>query len=283
LKEFADVFAWTYENLRTYDTSIIENMIPLKEDTKPFRKKLRQINPMLLPILEKEVKMILDAKIIIPLRYSEWVANLFPVRKKNGEIRLCVDFRNLNRSSKKDNYSFPKMEHILHKVTGEARMSMVDGFSRYNQVSFLLEDREKMTFTTPWGTFMYAKMPFGFMNTGENFQRAMDIAFIGEKDKFFVIYLDDITMFSQSDKQHCDHLEKVFLKCKKFGLSLNSKKSLFSMKEGKLLGNIMSVEGVRIDSSRVESIQTLSLHTSKKEVQYFLGFFFFEKICVKFC
>jgi hypothetical protein len=74
----------------------------LKEETKPFRQKLREINPMMLPIMEKEVKKLLDAQIIIPLRYSEWVANLVPMRKKNGEIRLCVDFRNLNRSSKKD-------------------------------------------------------------------------------------------------------------------------------------------------------------------------------------
>jgi hypothetical protein len=199
------------------------------------------------------------------------VANLVPVRKKNGEIRLCVDFRNLNRSSKKDNYPLPKMEHILQKVTGATRMSMVDGFFGYNQVFVFPEDREKMAFTTPWGTFMYAKMPFGLMNAGETFQRAMDITFIGEKDKFVVIYLDDITMYSQSDKEHCDHLRKVFLKCTKFGLSLNPKKSLFSMKEGKLLGNIMSSKGVRIDSSRVESIQTLSLPRSKKEVQYFMG------------
>jgi hypothetical protein len=92
LKEFVDVFAWTYEYLRTYDTSIIEHKIPLKENTKPFRKKLSQINPMLLPVMEKEVKKLLDAKIIIPLRYFEWVANLVPVRKKNGEIILCVDF-----------------------------------------------------------------------------------------------------------------------------------------------------------------------------------------------
>jgi hypothetical protein len=92
LKEFADVFSWTYEDLRTYDTSIIEHKIPLKEESKPFRQKLRQINPMLLPIMEKEVKNILDTHIIIPLRYFEWVANLVPVRKKNEEIRLCVDF-----------------------------------------------------------------------------------------------------------------------------------------------------------------------------------------------
>jgi hypothetical protein len=88
----------------------------------------------------------------------------------------------------------------------------------------LPKDREKMAFTTPWGTFMYAKMPFGLMNAGANFQRVMDIEFIGEKDKFVVIYLYGITMYSRSDKEHYDHLRKVFLKCRKFGFSLNLKK-----------------------------------------------------------
>jgi hypothetical protein len=217
------------------------------------------------------VNNLLDAKIIIPLRYFEWVTNLVPVRKKNEEIRLCVDFRNLNRSSKKDNYPLPKMEHILERVTGSSRMSMIDVFSRYNQIFVFLEDREKATFTTPWGTFMYAKMPFGLMNEGETFQKAMDIAFIGEKDKFVFIYIDGITVFSKYDKENYHHLKRVFVKCIKFGLSLNPKKSMFSMKEGKLLGHIVSTEGVRIDPSRVEAIQTLSFSRSKKEVQSFLG------------
>jgi hypothetical protein len=243
---------------------VIEHKIPLKEEAKPFRQKLRHINPILLPVMEREVKKLLDAQIIVPLRYSEWVSNLVPVRKKSGEIRLCVDFRNLNRSSKKDNYPLPKMEHILQKVTGASRISMIDGFYGYHQISVLPEDREKMTFTTPWGTFMYAKMPFGLMNVGEKFQRAMDIAFIGEKDQFMVIYLDDIIVFSRSDKEHCCHLRKVFLKCRRFGLSLNPKKSLFAMKEGKLLGHIVSTEGLRIHPSRVEAIQTLPLPRFKK-------------------
>jgi hypothetical protein len=101
LREFVDVFAWTYEDLKTYNTLVIEHKIPLKEEAKPFRQKLRQINPMMLPDMEKEVKKLLEAQIIVPLGYSEWVANLVPVRKKSGEIRLCVDFRNLNRSSRK--------------------------------------------------------------------------------------------------------------------------------------------------------------------------------------
>jgi hypothetical protein len=115
---------------------------------------------MLLPIMEKEVKKLLDAQIIVPLRYFEWVANLVLVIKKSGEIKLCVDFRNLNRSSKKENYPFPKMEHILQRVTGASRMSMIDRFFGYNQIYVLPKDKENKIFTTPWGTFMYAKMPF---------------------------------------------------------------------------------------------------------------------------
>jgi hypothetical protein len=99
LKKYKDVFAWYYEKLKTYDTTAIEHKIPLKPGIKPFRKNLRQINPILLPIIEREVKNLLDEKIIVPLRYSQWVANLVLVRKKNSEIRLCIDFNNLNRSS----------------------------------------------------------------------------------------------------------------------------------------------------------------------------------------
>ena len=88
LKEYVDIFAWSYEDLKTYDTSIIQHKVPLKRNVKPFRQKLRRINPTFFPFIEKEVKKLLDAKIIVPLRYSSWVANLVPVRKKNGEIRL---------------------------------------------------------------------------------------------------------------------------------------------------------------------------------------------------
>jgi hypothetical protein len=231
LKEFANIFSWQYGDLKTFDTEIIQHKIPLNKDTKPFRQKIISFSPMLLPTMEKEIKKLLDAKIIIPLRYSDWIANLLPVRKKNGEIRLCVDFRNLNKCSRKDNYSLPKMEHILQKVSGSSVMSFIDEFSRYNQIVVHPDDREKTTFTTPWGTFMYENMPFRLMNAGASFQRAMDIAFVGEKDKFVLIYLDDITIFSSSHEDHFQHLRKAFLKCRRYGISLNPKKSNFALKD----------------------------------------------------
>ena len=150
-----------------------------------------------------------DAQIIAPIRYSYWVSNLVPTRKKTGEIRLCVDFRNLKKVSLKNNYPLPKMGHILQRVVGSSRISLLDGFSGYNQILVQPEDQAKTEFTTPRGTFMYLKMPFGLMNAGETFQRAMDIAFAKEIHEFLVIYLDDITVFSKSDNENLDHLRRV--------------------------------------------------------------------------
>jgi hypothetical protein len=123
----------------------------------------------------------------VSLRFSKWVENFVLVQKKSGEIRLCVDFRNLNKLYLKENYPLPKMNYILQKVVGSQRMSILYGFSGYNHIMVHLDDQENTAFTTPWRTLMYAKMPFGIMNERETFQRAMDIAFSDEKDKFIVI------------------------------------------------------------------------------------------------
>ena len=109
------------------------------------------------------------------------------------------------------------------------------------------------------------------MNAGETFQRAMDIDFSNEKDKILVIYLDDITVFSKSDEEHVAHLLRMFRKFKKFGTSLNPKKSYFAIEEGKLLGHIISQEGIKIDPKRVDAIHKIKLPRNKVEVQSFLG------------
>jgi hypothetical protein len=91
------VFAWKNEDWKTYDTSIIQHMIPIKPGTKPFKWKMRKVNPIFLPTIEKEVRKLLDAQIIIPLKYFEWVANLVTMIKNRGAVRICVDYRNLNK------------------------------------------------------------------------------------------------------------------------------------------------------------------------------------------
>jgi hypothetical protein len=140
---------------------------------------------------------------------------------------MCVDFRDLNKASIKDNFPFPNMEFLLQQVTRSSCMSMLDGFSGYNQVLVVKEYREKTTFITPWETYAYDRMPFGLKNVRATFQRAMDHAFSGLIGKFMEDYQDDSTVQSKKREDHIHHLRKVFEICRLYGVSLNPKKCLF--------------------------------------------------------
>jgi hypothetical protein len=227
IREFRDTFAWNYDDLKAYRGDVIQHAIPLVEGSKPFRKKLRHINPKLASQIQKELQKMVDVGIITPIRYSSWISNLVVVRKKTSDIRLCVDFRNLNQLSLKDNYPLPNMEHLLQRVTGEEMMYMLDGFLGYNQVLLKREDQLKTSFATPWGTFVYLRMLFGLMNVGATFQREMDFSFRDLIQKIIEIYQDDLTVISKDRKDHLSHLRIVFERCRKYGISLNPKKSIF--------------------------------------------------------
>ena len=149
----------------------------------------------------------LDAKIIFKVRHLEWVSNLVQTRKNSKEIRLCVDFRNLNHASDKDNYHVPPMEQTLQMVLCFELFSLLDGLSGYNQVLVVEEDRLKTTFRTKWGTFAYRRMPFGLINAGATFQRDMDIDFRDLIGHSVVFYLDDVTIFSKKREEHAFHLK----------------------------------------------------------------------------
>ena len=152
--------------------------------------------------------------IIAPTRHSSWCSNLVVVRKKNGSIRICIDFRNLNTSCLKDNYPLPDMETLLQRVTRSRMMSMLDGFSRYKQVLVSKEDQHKTTFTTPWDTYKFLRMPFGLLNVDATFQRAMDFSFKELIGKIIEIYQDDLTVFSKERSDHRSHIRQVFTRCR---------------------------------------------------------------------
>ena len=135
-----------------------------------------------------------------------------------------MDFKDLNIASLKDNYGLPNMEAMLQQVTGSERMSIMDGFSRYNQVLVKENEQFKTAFTTPWGTYVYVRMPFGLINAGATFQRAMDVAFHDYIKKFMVVYQDDLIAYSKKAEDHPRHLEKKFIRALEYGVSLNPKK-----------------------------------------------------------
>jgi hypothetical protein len=132
-------------------------------------------------------------------------------------------------------------------------------------------DQLKTTFRTPWGTYAYRKMPFGLINVGATFQRAMDISFRGLINQSVMVYLDDVTVFSKNKKDHLSHLRVVLERCRKFDISLNPKKLVFAVEQGKLLGFIVSKDGMIIDPERTQAIAKLPPPSSKKSMQSFLG------------
>jgi hypothetical protein len=143
-------------------------------------------------------------------------------------------------------------------------MSLLDGFSGYNQIKVKRTDRYKTTFTTRWGTFSYEHMPFGLSNAGATFQRAMQIDFDDLIGNIIQVYLDDLTVYSKKWLDHFGHLRKVLMRCRKFGISLNPSKSIFGVTKGKLLGHIVSDSGISIDLERITAILNLPAPTSKK-------------------
>lgn len=150
-------------------------------------------------------------------------------------------------------------------------MSFLDGFSGYNQVLVDQQDRIKIALTTKWGTFAYRRMPFGLINAGATFQRAMDIAFQGLIGKCIIIYMDDLTVFSKDRSQYGRHLEAILERCQKYDVSLNPKKCIFAIVKGKLLGHIITKEGIIVDPTRAQAISQIPLLNSKKELKSFFG------------
>ena len=134
-------------------------------------------------------------------------------QKKNGQIHLRVDFRALNKVSVKDNYPLPNMEVLLQQASDSQMVPLLDGFSRYNQVSRKKVGKHKITFTTKWGTYAYNHIAFGLVNVGDAFQRAMHTTFTGIIGIIIIVYLDDLTIFSKQRDNHFFHLIIVFLRC----------------------------------------------------------------------
>ena len=146
------------------------------------------------------------------------------------------------------------MEQIPQVVSGSKLFSLLDGFSGYNQVLVAEKDRMKTSFRKKWGDFSYRRIPFGLINVGATFQREIDIYFWGLIGHSVVFYLDDVTVFSKKREYHMFHLKQISDRYWKYGISLNPKKCIFTVLEGKMLGHIISKKGISIDQEKIEAI-----------------------------
>ncbi|GJZ55356.1 reverse transcriptase domain-containing protein [Tanacetum coccineum] len=195
---------------------------------------------------------------------------LIPTRLVTG-WRVCIDYRKLNEATRKDHFPLPFMDQMLERLAGNEYYCFLDGFSGYFQIPIDPKDQEKTTFTCPYGTFAYRRMPFGLCNAPGTFQRCMMAIFHDMIEKTMEVFMDDFSVFGDSFSTCLAHLEKMLKRCEDTNLSLNWEKSHFMVKEGIVLGHKISKSGLEVDRAKVEVIAKLPHPTSVKGVRSFLG------------
>ncbi|RDY13189.1 hypothetical protein CR513_01933, partial [Mucuna pruriens] len=178
LKEYVDVFTWSSREMPGLDTTIVEHRLPLIPNVVPVRQQLRRMKPEVALKIKEEVEKQWNAGFLAIAEYPQWVANIVPVPKKDGKVRMYVGYRDLNRVSPKDNFPLPYIDMLVDNTAQHAFYSFMDGFSGYNQIRMAIEDREKTTFITTWGTFYY--------------RRAMVALFHDMMHKEVEVYMDDM-------------------------------------------------------------------------------------------
>jgi hypothetical protein len=182
------------------------------------------------------VKKLLAAGFIKPIQHLRWLSNIVPVKIKNGQIRYCVDFCNLNKACPKDEFPLPNMDLLIDLATGHAMFFFMDGFSGYNQIFMFLKDAEKTTFRTPIRNFYYTVMPFGLKNAGVTYQKTMTAMFHDMMHREIKDNVDDIVVKSKTREDHFGILKKVFERFRLYKLKMNPLKCAFGVSANKFLG-----------------------------------------------
>ena len=205
------------------------------------------------------------------VEYPEWLTNVVPVPKKDGKIRVCVDFCDLNKANPKDDFPLPHIDMLVESTTGHSMLSFMDGFSRYNQIMMALEDMEKTSFMTEWGTYCYRVMLFGLKNAGATYQRAITTLFHDMMHRDVEVYVDDMIVKSQDRVDHLSALQRFFERIRRFKLRLNPKKCTFRVTSGNLLGHIVSERGIKVDPEKIRAILDMPALRTEREIRGFLS------------
>ncbi|KAK2414316.1 hypothetical protein QL285_036920 [Trifolium repens] len=273
LKEFSDCFAWDYNEMPGLSREMVELKLPIKVGKKPVKQLPRRFAPDIMSKIKEEIERLLKSKFIRAARYVEWLANIVPVIKKNGTLRVCIDFRDLNNATPKDEYAMPVAEMLIDSAAGFEFLSMLDGYSGYNQIFIAEEDVSKTAFRCPGalGTYEWVVMPFGLKNAGATYQRAMNSMFHDFIDTFMQVYIDDIIIKSSSEDSHLVYLRQSFKRMREHGLKMNPLKCAFCVHAGDFLGFVVHKKGIEINQNKTKAILETKPPSTKKQLQSLLG------------
>lgn len=251
-------------------TNLISHDIPLLDDV-PVRQRYRRIPPSEYEAVKAHINQLLESQVIRESS-SPYASPIVLVRKKDGSLRMCVDYRPLNGKTRKDEFPLPRIEESLDALSGARWFSTIDLASGYNQVPVLEKDRPKTAFCTPFGLFEFNRMPFGLCNAPSTFQRLMQRMFGDQQGQSLLLYLDDIVIYSSSVEQHLQRLEMVLGRLQKEGLKAKLEKCAFFQQEVGYLGHVISSQGVSTDPKKIEAVANWRRPSQVSELRSFLGF-----------
>ncbi|CAN6552261.1 unnamed protein product [Malus baccata var. baccata] len=289
LKEFKSALGWTLADIKGISPTTCMHHIFLEEGAKPTREAQRRLNPPMMEVVKNEIIKLLDCGVIYPISDSRWVSPIQCVPKKSGVTvvenaenelvptriqtgwRVCIDYRKLNATIRKDHFPLPFLDQMLERLAGHSFYCFLDGYSGYNQIVIAPDDQENTTFTCPFGTFAYRRMPFGLCNAPATFQRFMVSIFSDYVERIIEIFMDDFSVFGNSFDNCLDNLTLILKRCVETNLVLNWEKCHFMVKQGIVLGHIISERGIEVDKSKIDLVRYLPSPTSVREVCSFLG------------
>ncbi|KAM2555099.1 hypothetical protein TB2_019163 [Malus domestica] len=289
IKEYKTAIGWTLADIKVISPTTCMHHILLEEGSKTSREAQRRLNPFMMEVVKKEIIKLLDCGVIYPISDSRWVSPVQCVPKKSGvtvienaekelvptriqtDWRVCIDYRKLNATTRKDHFPLPFIDQMLERLASYAFYCFLDGYSGYNQIVIAPEDQEKTTFTCPFGTFAYCRMPFGLCNAPATFQRCMMSIFSNYVEKIIEVFMDDFSVFGDSFDGCLHNLSLILKRCVETNLVLNWEKCHFMVKQGIVLGHIISENGIEVDKLKIDLMRHLPSPTSVREVRYFLG------------
>ena len=268
IREFHDVFPEELPGVppkREVDLSI-----EVVQGTNPISRTLYRMAPIELKELKTQLQELLDKGFIRP-SVSPWGASVLFVKKKDGTLRMCIDYRQINRVTVKNKYPLPRIEDLFHQLRGASVFSKIDLRSGYYQLRVKEVDVPKTAFRTRYGHYEFLVMPFGLTNAPAAFMDLMNRVFRPYLDQFVVVFIDDILVYSKDAQEHEHHLRIVLQTLRENQLFAKLSKCEFWLKEVSFLGHIGSAEGIRVDPVKIEAVVNWKPLRNVTEVRSFLG------------
>lgn len=267
LLKYVDVFAVQDEDLGYTDK--VKHEIPVIDET-PVSQPYRRIPPTQYKEVRDHISELLK-KGVIQESSSSYASPVVLVRKSDGSLRLCVDYRRLNSKTRRDAFPLPRIDESLDALSGARLFSTIDLASGYHQVALHERDRDKTAFTTPFGLYEYLRMPFGLCNAPATFQRLMQATMSDLVFQIVLVYLDDLLVFSSTLSEHLVRLETVLKRLRETGLKVKVEKCHFLQPEVRFLGHQVSAEGVGTDPDKISAIRNWPVPSTARELRSFLG------------